>query len=100
VVALLDIALKPFNARMPSRGPFGITKEPRPSAMYRLFRGLCSQIATSRAALLPPVEFPPEIDSHFSEVSRTESTELDHFFEPPMQAMIHDGVQVARGLRF
>jgi hypothetical protein len=28
---------------------------------------------------------PPEIENRLSEVSRLESTELDHFFEPTMQ---------------
>jgi len=45
------------------------------------------------------LELPPEIESRLTQVSRLESTELDHFFEPTMQGMIHGGVPVRRGLR-
>jgi aryl-alcohol dehydrogenase-like predicted oxidoreductase len=42
------------------------------------------------------VKLPPEIERRLTEISRPESTELDHFFEPTMQAMIHGGVNVRR----
>jgi aryl-alcohol dehydrogenase-like predicted oxidoreductase len=44
------------------------------------------------------VELPAEIERRLTEVSRPESTELDHFFEPTMQGMIHGGVHVRRGV--
>jgi len=44
------------------------------------------------------VELPAKIERALTEVSRPESTELDHFFEPTLQAMIHGGVPVRRGL--
>lgn len=44
------------------------------------------------------VELLPEVEDRLTEVSQLESTELDHFFEPTMQAMIHGGVQVRRGI--
>ncbi len=43
------------------------------------------------------IELPAEIERRLTEVSRPESTELDHFFEPTMQGMIHGGVHVRRG---
>jgi len=45
------------------------------------------------------LELPPEIERRLTQLSRLESTELDHFFEPTMQGMIHGGVPVRRGLR-
>jgi aryl-alcohol dehydrogenase-like predicted oxidoreductase len=45
------------------------------------------------------VRLPPEIERRLTEVSQPESTELDHFFEPTMQGMIHGGVAVKRGVR-
>ncbi len=42
---------------------------------------------------------PPEIEQALTAVSTLESTELDHFFEPALQAMIHGGTQVRRGSR-
>jgi len=44
------------------------------------------------------IDLPPEIERRLTEVSRPESTELDHFFEPTMQGMIHGGVHVRRGV--
>jgi len=44
------------------------------------------------------IALPPEIERRLTEVSRPESTELDHFFEPTMQGMIHGGVNVRRGV--
>lgn len=44
------------------------------------------------------LELPAEIERRLTQVSRLESTELDHFFEPTMQGMIHGGVPVRRGL--
>jgi aryl-alcohol dehydrogenase-like predicted oxidoreductase len=44
------------------------------------------------------IELPAEIERRLTEVSRPESTELDHFFEPTMQGMIHGGVNVRRGV--
>jgi aryl-alcohol dehydrogenase-like predicted oxidoreductase len=41
---------------------------------------------------------PAEVESTLTEVSRPESTELDHFFEPVLQGMIHGGVAVRRGI--
>jgi aryl-alcohol dehydrogenase-like predicted oxidoreductase len=43
------------------------------------------------------IELPPDIERRLTEVSRPESTELDHFFEPTLQGMIHGGVRVRRG---
>jgi len=42
------------------------------------------------------VTLPPEVERRLTEISRPESTELDHFFEPTMQAMVHGGVNVRR----
>lgn len=39
---------------------------------------------------------PAEIERRLSEVGRLESSELDHFFEPTMQQLIHGGVHVSR----
>jgi aryl-alcohol dehydrogenase-like predicted oxidoreductase len=44
------------------------------------------------------IELPPEVEQRLTEVSRPESTELDHFFEPTMQGMIHGGVPVRLGI--
>ena len=44
------------------------------------------------------LQLPPEIERRLTEVSRPESTELDHFFEPTMQGMVHGGVRVRRGI--
>ena len=44
-----------------------------------------------------PLELPVEIEKQLTEVSELGSTELDHFFEPIMQKMIHGGVTVQRG---
>ncbi|HEU0276084.1 MAG TPA: aldo/keto reductase [Candidatus Udaeobacter sp.] len=44
------------------------------------------------------VELPLEMENRLTEVSQLESTELDHFFEPTMQAMIHGAVPVYRGV--
>jgi aryl-alcohol dehydrogenase-like predicted oxidoreductase len=41
---------------------------------------------------------PPEIERQLTNISRPESTELDHFFEPTMQSMVHGGAQVRRGV--
>ena len=41
---------------------------------------------------------PLEIQSRLDEASRLESNELDHFFEPAMQAMIHGNTQVRPGM--
>jgi aryl-alcohol dehydrogenase-like predicted oxidoreductase len=41
---------------------------------------------------------PAEIERRLTEASRPESTELDHFFEPTMQAMLTGGVQVRHGI--
>lgn len=43
-------------------------------------------------------ELPPEIGRRLTEASQPESTELDHFFEATMQAMVHGGVHVRRGI--
>ncbi|MFZ5875685.1 MAG: aldo/keto reductase [Nitrospirota bacterium] len=44
------------------------------------------------------ITLPPEIEQRLTAVSRPESTELDHFFEPTMQGMVHGGVNVRRGV--
>jgi aryl-alcohol dehydrogenase-like predicted oxidoreductase len=44
------------------------------------------------------LELPTEAERLLTEVSRPESTELDHFFEPTMQGMLHGGVRVRRGV--
>ncbi len=44
------------------------------------------------------IDLPPEIEQRLTEASRLESTELDHFFEPTMQGMIHGGVEVRSGV--
>jgi len=44
------------------------------------------------------IELPAEIERRLTEVSRPESNELDHFFEPTLQGMIHGGVHVRRGV--
>jgi aryl-alcohol dehydrogenase-like predicted oxidoreductase len=43
------------------------------------------------------LQLPAEHAQRLTEASQPESTELDHFFEPTMQAMIHGGVRVSRG---
>jgi len=40
------------------------------------------------------LKLPAEIEQRLTQVSQPESTELDHFFEPTLQAMIHGGVNV------
>ncbi len=45
------------------------------------------------------LELPGETERRLTEVSQPESTELDHFFEPTMQGMVHGGVRVRRGVR-
>jgi aryl-alcohol dehydrogenase-like predicted oxidoreductase len=40
---------------------------------------------------------PPAIERRLTDAGRPESSELDHFFEPTMQGMIHGGVAVRRG---
>jgi len=44
------------------------------------------------------LELPLEVQKQLTEVSDLESTELDHFFEPTLQGMIHGGVTVQRGI--
>jgi aryl-alcohol dehydrogenase-like predicted oxidoreductase len=44
------------------------------------------------------IELSSEIEKRLEEVSRPESTELDHFFEATMQKMIHGDVPVRRGI--
>jgi aryl-alcohol dehydrogenase-like predicted oxidoreductase len=44
------------------------------------------------------LELPAEMEHMLTEASRPESTELDHFFEPTMQGMVHGGVTVQRGV--
>jgi aryl-alcohol dehydrogenase-like predicted oxidoreductase len=44
------------------------------------------------------LRLPSDIEARLSEVSRLPSTELDHFFEPTMQSMLHGGVRVTRGV--
>jgi aryl-alcohol dehydrogenase-like predicted oxidoreductase len=53
------------------------------------------QLERNLAALA--LRLPEEIAQQLTDVSQPESTELDHFFEPTMQAMIHGGTQVRRG---
>jgi aryl-alcohol dehydrogenase-like predicted oxidoreductase len=48
-----------------------------------------------RAATLA---LPPEIERRLTEASRPESNELDHFFEPTLQEMVHGRVRVRRGV--
>jgi len=43
------------------------------------------------------LELTVETEKQLTEVSELASTELDHFFEPTMQKMIHGGVTVQRG---
>ncbi|MGH8494740.1 MAG: aldo/keto reductase [Gammaproteobacteria bacterium] len=54
------------------------------------------QLETNLSAL--DVNLPPEVKSRLTEASRPDSTELDHFFEPTMQAMLHGAVHVRRGV--
>ncbi len=42
----------------------------------------------------------PEVERRLTEVGQPESNELDHFFEPTMQGMIHGGVAVSRSVRW
>jgi aryl-alcohol dehydrogenase-like predicted oxidoreductase len=44
------------------------------------------------------LRLPEQTERLLTEASRPESTELDHFFEPTMQGMIHGGVDVLRGI--
>lgn len=44
------------------------------------------------------LELPAEMERILTDVSRPESTELDHFFEPTLQGMLHGGVNVRRGV--
>lgn len=44
------------------------------------------------------MDLPAEVERLLTDASRPESTELDHFFEPTMQGMIHGGVDVRPGL--
>jgi aryl-alcohol dehydrogenase-like predicted oxidoreductase len=44
------------------------------------------------------LKLPVELAQRLTDASQPESTELDHFFEPTMQAMIHGGVHVTRGV--
>lgn len=53
------------------------------------------QLESNLAAL--DLKLPLEAERMLTEVSRLESTELDHFFEPTMQSMLHGGVNVRRG---
>ena len=55
------------------------------------------QLALNLAAL--DLQLPTEFERLLTEVSRLESTELDHFFEPTMQNMVHGGVPVRRGVQ-
>lgn len=52
------------------------------------------QLELSLSAL--ELRLPEEIERRLTDVSRPESTELDHYFEPTLQGMIHGGVQVRR----
>lgn len=54
------------------------------------------QLELNLAAL--DLKLPPEADQRLTDVSRPESNELDLFFEPTMQGMIHGGVRVRRGI--
>jgi hypothetical protein len=58
-------------------------------------RGL--QLELNLAAL--DLTLPPEAERLLTDVSKPESTKLDHFFEPTMLSMIHGGVTVRRGGR-
>ena len=53
------------------------------------------QLELNLAAL--DLELPAEIERALTAASRPESTELDHFFEPTLQSMIHGGTHVRRG---
>jgi aryl-alcohol dehydrogenase-like predicted oxidoreductase len=53
------------------------------------------QLERNLAAL--SLRLPDEITRQLTAVSQPESNELDHFFEPTMQAMIHGGTAVRRG---
>jgi aryl-alcohol dehydrogenase-like predicted oxidoreductase len=44
------------------------------------------------------LDLPPELADRLSAAGRPPSNELDHFFEPTMQAMVHGGVPVTRGV--
>lgn len=54
------------------------------------------QLASNVAALA--LALPEEIARELTEISRPESNELDHFFEPALQGMVHGGTRVRRGL--
>ncbi len=45
------------------------------------------------------LRLPKETEIRLDEASRPDSTELDHFFEPAIQEMVHGGVRVRRGTR-
>ena len=45
------------------------------------------------------LRLPDEVTGRLDEAGRPESTELDHFFEPTMQAMLTGGVEVRPGVR-
>jgi aryl-alcohol dehydrogenase (NADP+) len=53
------------------------------------------QLERNLAAL--SLRLPDENTRQLTAVSQPESNELDHFFEPTMQAMIHGGTAVRRG---
>ena len=53
------------------------------------------QLEGNLAALA--LRLPAEISAELTAVSQPESTELDHYFEPTMQGMIHGGARVRRG---
>jgi aryl-alcohol dehydrogenase-like predicted oxidoreductase len=44
------------------------------------------------------LKLPAELIQKLDDASSLESNELEHFFEPTMQAMIHGGVEVKRGV--
>jgi aryl-alcohol dehydrogenase-like predicted oxidoreductase len=54
------------------------------------------QLDRNLAALT--LDLPAEHADRLSHVSRPPSNELDHFFEPTMQAMVHGDVRVVRGV--
>ena len=54
------------------------------------------QLEKNLAALA--LALPPEIERNLTETSRPESNELDHFFEPALQGMVHGGTRVLRGI--
>jgi aryl-alcohol dehydrogenase-like predicted oxidoreductase len=54
------------------------------------------QLDTNLSALA--LELPPEIEERLTAMSQSESTELDHFFEPALQGIVHGGVTVRRGV--